>query len=113
MATIRPVPPTIEDIQHLARQFGVRFTFHRDSFDLDKREPRLSGTYRNNQAGINAAYSVLIRHGWLMREGGPVSDPIWPEWKQHPLLTAAGWLSFAASLFVLFMLIFHFWLHLI
>ena len=65
MATIRPQQPTLDDIKRLAREMGVRFTDNRDSFDLDKREPRLTGTYRNNQAGINAAFSTLVRHGRL------------------------------------------------
>ena len=67
MSTIRPQHPTLADIQRLARELGVRFTENRDTFDLDKREPRLSGTYRNNQAGINAAFSALVRHGRLVR----------------------------------------------
>ena len=66
MSTIRPVPPTIEDIKRLARQFDVTFTDNRDTFDLDKSEPRISGTYRNNQAGINAAHNTLVRHGRLL-----------------------------------------------
>lgn len=48
MTTIRPQQPTLADIQRLARELGVRFIDNRDSFDLNKREPRLSGTYRNN-----------------------------------------------------------------
>jgi hypothetical protein len=39
--------------------------------------------------------------------------PIWPEWKQHPLLTVAGWLSFAASVWIAFWLIVHYLLHLL
>lgn len=58
---IRP-QPTRDDIERLARELGVTFTSHRDSCDLDKQEPlRLEGTYRNNQAGINAALSSLVR----------------------------------------------------
>lgn len=65
MTTIRPIV-TLDDVKELARQFGVHFTPHGDSFDLDKREPRISGTYRNTQAGINAAFSTLVRHGRLL-----------------------------------------------
>ena len=61
MTTIRP-QPTLDDIQQLAWQLGVTFTSHRDSCDLDKQEPLwLEGTYRTNQAGINAALSSLVR----------------------------------------------------
>ena len=67
MSTIRPQQPTLADIQRLARELGVSFTDNRDTFDLDKQEPRLAGTYRNTQAGINAAFSTLVRHGRLVR----------------------------------------------
>jgi hypothetical protein len=59
--TIRP-QPTLDDIKRLARDLGVTFTDNRDSFDLDKdTAPEVHGTYRNNQAGINASFSVLVR----------------------------------------------------
>jgi len=59
--TIRPFP-TLEDIKQLAAELGVTFTPNRDSFDLDKgTQFEVHGTYRNNQAGINAAFSVLVR----------------------------------------------------
>jgi hypothetical protein len=67
MSTIRPQLPTLDDIKRLAVEMGVTFTSHRDSFDLDKQEPWLAGTYRNTQAGINAAFNVLVRHGRLLQ----------------------------------------------
>lgn len=61
MTTIRP-QTTLDDIKRLAAQLGVTFTANRDSFDLDKSAPiEVHGTYRNNQAGINASFSVLVR----------------------------------------------------
>lgn len=66
MSTIRPQLPTLDDIKRLALEMGVTFTANRDSFDLDKQEPRLVGTYRNTQAGINAAWNALVRHGNLL-----------------------------------------------
>ena len=59
MATLRP-QTTLDDVRRLAGQLGVTFTSNRDSFDLDKSTPlEVHETYRNNQAGINAAWSVL------------------------------------------------------
>ena len=58
--TIRP-EPTLDDIKRLAQQLGVTFTTNRDAFDLDKSTPlEIHGTYRANQAGINASFSVLV-----------------------------------------------------
>lgn len=61
MRTIRSSQPTLADIQRLAAQLGVTFTVNRDSFDLAKSAPiAIHGTYRDNQAGCNAAWSVLV-----------------------------------------------------
>lgn len=67
METIRPLP-TIEDIQRVAAQMGITFTRNRGSFDLNRQVPRLAGTYSHTQAGINAAFNVLVRHGRLLQE---------------------------------------------
>jgi hypothetical protein len=57
---IRP-QTTLDDVKRLAGQLGVTFTRNRDSFDLDKSTPlEVHGTYRTNQAGINAAFTVLV-----------------------------------------------------
>jgi hypothetical protein len=54
---------TLNDVISLAAQMGVTITLHGQSFDLDKQEPlTLEGTYRKVQAGIDAAYSDLVRH---------------------------------------------------
>ena len=60
MATIRP-QATLDDVRRLARQLGVMLTEHRDSFDLDRHTSlEVHETYRSNQDGINAAWSVLV-----------------------------------------------------
>ena len=58
-----PSTLTLEDVKRLAAQLGVTITLHGPSFDLDKQEPlALKGTYRKGQAGIDAAYSSLVRY---------------------------------------------------
>jgi hypothetical protein len=58
---IRP-QNTLNDVKALAAQLGVTFTHNRDSFDLEKSAPVADhGTYPNNQAGINAAFSALVQ----------------------------------------------------
>ena len=56
--------PTLEEIGVLAHQLGVTFAVAQngDWFDLDRFEtPRLNGTYRTVQAGIDTAYDDLRR----------------------------------------------------
>lgn len=57
-------PPTLEDIERIARELGVTFTRTQGGewFDLDRTEsPVLEGMYRTTQYGINTAYGALIR----------------------------------------------------
>lgn len=64
MSDQHPSPTlTLEDVKSLAAQLDVTFTDNGPSFDLEKQEPlALEGTYRKEQAGIDAAYSSLVRY---------------------------------------------------
>src|SRR5258708_37073745 len=64
MSDQHPSPTlTLEDVKSLAAQLDVTFTDNGHSFDLDKQEPfALEGTYCKEQAGIDAAYTSLVRY---------------------------------------------------
>ena len=70
---------TLTDVFQLANELGVQMIFNLEqgSFDLDTKACatfQLHGTYRQSQAGREAAYSALVRYRVTLRSYARMSQ---------------------------------------